>query len=82
MAGFRKFVGTRMLKSQKNEVRRKRDFRLFSLIMVVVSTWGNRRPNREKIPMSPYARALLTKPCLKYKIYFFFKTKIQRNFLK
>ena len=42
--------GNSDVKNPPDELRIGRDFRLFSLITVVFSIWGNRGPNRGKMP--------------------------------
>ena len=48
MVGVSEVCGNSEVKNPQNEVRGKRDLRLFSLITVAVSIWKNRGPGREK----------------------------------
>ena len=58
MAEFRNFGKIPMFKTPQDEVRSKRDFRLFSLIMVAICIWGNLGQGREKIQGAPYAHVV------------------------
>ena len=57
MVGVSEVCGNSDVKNPQNEVRAKRDFRLFSLITVVIHM-ENRGPNRAKNPGAPHAHVV------------------------